>query len=245
MRKCLFLLTSCLIITSQIKAQKTVSVWTKKYEQGIYDQYYSLAKDKINDEFTRQQFSLCCVEKTKELLPNGIESVSNDDLNKISSKIINSCATEIKDKLIFKKWTPEIEKYLKEMFVNNDSTLNISYRTQMGNCMVEKLKIIYPDGLNGSVPDDVAVDLSKSCARELMKALQWTPELEASLKESFANAPQIRRLKPAVREAVCNCYISKTKKLYPNGLPDGKVSKEASIKILQQCPLKKIQQSLE
>jgi len=39
MRKYLFLLTSFLIITSQIKAQKTASVWTKKYEQGIYDIY--------------------------------------------------------------------------------------------------------------------------------------------------------------------------------------------------------------
>jgi len=230
-------------MTLQVKAQ-TGKVWTSKYEAGVYSQYAALAKDQIRDAFTRDLFTKCCIEKTKARLPNGLESVSDTELNRISKEIVNSCALEIRKKLVFKKWTPEIERYLKYWYLNMDTTLNIKYREQMSECMVGKLKIIYPDGLTGSIPDDVAAELSKSCSKELMKVLQWSPELEKSIKESFANAPAIKKLKPMLREAICNCYISKTKVLYPKGLPNGEISKEAANKILQECSIKKIEQQL-
>ncbi|MES2062568.1 MAG: hypothetical protein V4456_11650 [Bacteroidota bacterium] len=242
--KRLIIIFLSLVFTIQVKAQNEVTVWTSIYEKTVYNQYYNLAKDIIHDEFTKQQFSNCCVEKTKTMLPRGLESVSDDELNRISKTIVNSCAMEIKNKLIFRKWTPEIEDYLKASFISNDTTMNITYRTEMAVCMIDKLKIIYPDGLNGSIPDDVAGDLSQRCAKELMKNLKWTPDLEASIKESFAAIPGIKKLKPIVREAVCNCYIRNAKKIYPNGLPNGVVSKEAGIKIFNACPIKKIQQAL-
>ncbi len=235
----------CLVLAICSKAQSTSSVWIQGYEQNVYNQYYEFAKDKIHDEFTRKQFATCCLEKTKVLLPKGLESVSDTELSKISNQLINSCATEIKNHLIFKRWTPDIEVYLKTLFINSsDSTLDITYRTQMSNCMLGKLKIIYPDGLNGTIPDDVIEDLSGLCAKELMKIVSWTPELEVSLKDGFAQQQLIKQLRPVVREAICNCYISKMKTMYPKGLPGGKLSLIDAKKVLQQCPLEKIKKSL-
>ena len=62
------------------KAQPNLKVWTKQYEQGFYNYLDSTSKLTMPNKAQREKYVKFYIERLKQEIPNGINSVSKDSL---------------------------------------------------------------------------------------------------------------------------------------------------------------------
>ena len=162
MKKIFILLLACIIITA---CRQHTNVWTKEYTQKTYDECYEGISTVIKDPAQRKQVTLYMIQRFKAALPYGLESVSADSLRKLSVKIGRdySLLHNTSNLQASIKWTTESELSLKEGFARYLKSYDPKSRDRMCDCLVAKLKQIYPDSLTTPVPDSVYVKIVKEC----------------------------------------------------------------------------------
>jgi hypothetical protein len=162
MKRIFILLLACISITA---CRQHTNAWTKEYTQKTYNELYEGIGTVIKDSAQRRQVTAYMIKRFKAELPYGLESVSADSLRKLSVKI-GGDYTAIHNNGNLQatiKWTPESELSLKEGFARYLKSYTPKNRDKMCDCLVVKLKQIYPDSLTTPVPDSVYVKIVKEC----------------------------------------------------------------------------------
>jgi len=145
-----------LVSISSCKPQSHGSVWTKEYEQKAYDDIYKGSSNVIKDNDQRRQFALYVVKKLKVELPNGMESVSADSLQKLFAKT-GAEYVESNANNNFKMnvpWTASGEKALRESLLNSPTIQKVdkNSRNKYCDCLILKLKQTSPNSME--LPSD-------------------------------------------------------------------------------------------
>jgi len=111
-------------------------------------------------------------------------------------------------------------------------------KKNLANCVVEQLKIIYPNGLESLNKDSLKVVANK-CGYECSKSLtlhykKWPAQYDTVLKKQLLQSGFVKKIKNRYKEPFCNCYINKLEDLYPSGNFD-KLSEQVKDTITIAC----------
>ena len=152
------------------------SVWTIEYERKITNELNSSIKEGLPDSIKRADLVLYIVSQLKLRLPEGIESVSRDSVNKLSTiigkkyayrSLKGGQATGLVPTYI--NWTPQIEAILREAILKDWPKDDLKNGNKFCDCIIEKLKV-YPDKILMPPPHDVAVKVVGECKKEKLSA---------------------------------------------------------------------------
>ena len=159
---------------SACKSQPNSKVWTKKYEQGLYNYLDSATKYSMPNPIERQKYVSYFVMRAKQELPNGLKSVSKDSLHNLNIRIGREYSIKEHNagdvatlKPYYEPWTPLIEKTFRDDFSVIFKDKGTKYSNDLCECVIKKLKKIYPDSLVVPVPRDIMKDVSYQCKHEL------------------------------------------------------------------------------
>jgi hypothetical protein len=176
--KRLFLIVFILISLS-CKSQTSVkSVWTPEYEQQVSDGVDASIKPRMPDEVLRKKLVTYIVMRLKAELPKGIKSVSSDSLFRLSVKIgkdyayMNGAEKPGFESGITPKmtaWKPELEKVFRDaVMLKVGSLKDENYRNQLCDCVVRKVRVIYPDSVMIPLPREVILKVAGECHDEII-----------------------------------------------------------------------------
>ncbi len=119
------------------------------------------------------------------------------------------------------KHTKEVYNSLNEGL--NSMTMDSLSKKNLVNCVIEKLKTKYPNGLS-EVNDDslknTTEKLIASCGVESKVILGWTPMVDSIFRAKIMGSALIKGLPEQYKNPFCDCFVDRTKQLYPNGIPD-------------------------
>ncbi|WP_343115088.1 hypothetical protein, partial [Mucilaginibacter sp.] len=157
------------LLLSSCKGQSNSKVWTKKYEQGLYNYLDSTSKPSMPIESKRSKYILFIIKRLKQEIPDGLNSVSKDSLHSLNIRIGREYAmleygtgnTEIIPS--YMPWTPMIEKTFRDDYT---ALLKNKYPNTINkfcDCMINKFKAIYPDSILIPVPKDINLKVSMDC----------------------------------------------------------------------------------
>jgi hypothetical protein len=154
---------------SIISCRQNTNVWTKDYEQRIYDTLYhsSAIAGKIKDTNLRKPFIKYLVQKYKVAIPYGFYSISNDSLERLSEKITEEYTGVLKGTAY---WEDEFEASLrnsliKQYFKKDDN----SEQNELCTCVLSKLKYMYPDSIAAPISDSLENSVVQECESENKK----------------------------------------------------------------------------
>lgn len=144
------------------------SVWTKQYERKLSREISAEISERLPDDDKRQKFVAFIVKRLKEELPKGVESVSKDSLQILSSKIGKEYAyanpgndTGLTPKLV--PWSPAVEQTLKEGFSKDETTENRRENQLLCDCVILKLKKVNPDSVTIPFSHEMVQTVAKEC----------------------------------------------------------------------------------
>lgn len=171
----LFTLLSIIILSCNPNAQvkKNSNVWTKDYELKEYKQVDDEIRPELPDEQKRQQLVSYVIKRLKAELPNGVESVSADSLYKLCITIGKDYAfshtenTGLIPRLT--PWTPELEQIFREGFLKGLNKKYPKSSNELCNCVIVKLKKLYPDSVLMPLPHDITVKIAQECMKQVLK----------------------------------------------------------------------------
>jgi len=171
MKKALFIIFIFLSVYS-CKSQNQSSVWTAEYEAKWYRQIDDGVKLRLPDDDKRKDLVSYIVKRLKSELPKGIESIPADSLNRLSSKIgaeYGSAHPYGNSGLIphFAKWTPLLEKALRDEFLKDASPKELESEKKACDCIMVELKKIYPDSVLTPIPRDILFKVASKCFDEI------------------------------------------------------------------------------
>lgn len=168
MKKLLILI----LVIATFTSCKRKNVWTKDYERKAYDTVYTSLGSIMKDSAQRKEFSLYIVGKLKAKLPFGIETISDDSLNKLSSKIAAEYTESHKsqDFQAVLPWSKEtelalrnsVEKRLGDKFTGEQ-------KDKYCDCMIAQLKSINPNSLVTPLADSTTTMVNNACISALIK----------------------------------------------------------------------------
>lgn len=152
------------------------NIWTEKYEQGLYNYIDSTTKAGMPDELERKNYVNYMVKRIKEETPNGLNSVSKDSLKSLNIKISREYLIKQRNaghttKIIarYEKWSPFIEKGFRDNYVAIFQKMGPGFGDQLCDCMMGKLKRIYPDSILLPIPKDINRKLTLECVDAIKK----------------------------------------------------------------------------
>lgn len=157
-------LAGYMLATTEVQLKKG---WTplqeKQLKEGILKQIDAMG---LSDE-SKQEFINCAMGKYKSAYPNGINDVSEGDAYNVGKRIGKECFESI-DKVDM-KWTVESEKMLVDYYMNSKDFKDfpIEKKQNFARCVVDQLKIMYPEGLTGKVSENVWNEIGKICVKNL------------------------------------------------------------------------------
>ena len=159
------------LFLSDCKSQPNPNVWTVKYEQGIYNYLDSMSKPTMPDAAKRSKYISFFVSRLKDEIPNGIKSVSKDSLHNLNIRIGREYAFKERKEGIYDDgiipyytpWTPMIEKTFRDDFGAVFQTRDANIVNIFCDCVIEKLKKVYPDSLLVPVPKEVMTKVAVDC----------------------------------------------------------------------------------
>jgi len=129
--------------------------------KSVHEQADSLF---VNNYGAKNKWCNCVLEKLKSNQLN----IPQDSLQREFYIIGRDCASKIKD-LRLKGWSMEFEVVLKKNLLQSRIVegLQEKHKIPFCNCYIEKLKKLYPNGLNGVIPDNVQDSISVFCAHQI------------------------------------------------------------------------------
>jgi hypothetical protein len=160
----------CFVIV--ISSCQSKSVWTERYERKQYQVIDLALKQGLPDDVKRKQLVYFIVQRLKSELPAGVESVSLDSLKRLSSNLAIEYAYAHKDQpsgLMPHRvvWSVELENNFKEAFLKGVSEEDRPIQTKGCDCMIAKLKQIYPDSAIVPFPKDTLTKVAVECRDQL------------------------------------------------------------------------------
>jgi hypothetical protein len=175
MKKAL-LIISCFTFLYACKPAVKGNVWTEAYEQNWRYQFDRDMKARLPDDAKRANLVNFMLIRLKAELPNGIESVPADSLNRLSIKIgaeygyahekeAVASATGMVPTL--RPWTKEIERGLREAVLSGSKPEELKENTILCDCYITELKKAYTDSVMLPVPHDTIQKVAKICYDKL------------------------------------------------------------------------------
>jgi hypothetical protein len=160
----------CFIIISSCNSK---SVWTDQYERKQYQQIDLGVKQSLFDNAKRKQLVTYIIKRLKAELPAGIESVSSDSLKRLSVKIGREYAYAHPNQLSGLTphrvvWSKELEDDVRAGFLKGVTEADRPMQIKGCDCVIMKLKKIYPNSVIIPFPKDTLVKLSVQCRNELL-----------------------------------------------------------------------------
>src|SRR6185312_3463551 len=170
MKKTTILLLTLLYL-SACGAQSNPKVWTTKYEEGFYNYLDSVSKPTMPDPVKRSKYISYIIKRVKEELPNGLNSVSNDSLHNLNMRIGREYAFKEHEEgnddngivPYYTPWTPLIKKGYKDYFLVVFKNRDTKIVNKFCDCVIEKLKKVYPDSLLIPVPKEIMTKVAIDC----------------------------------------------------------------------------------
>ncbi|MBD1364304.1 hypothetical protein IDJ77_10835 [Mucilaginibacter sp. ZT4R22] len=157
------------VMLGSCKAQPNAKIWTKEYEQGLYNYLDSTSKLTMPDKLKRQKYVTFLVRRIKEGIPNGINSVSKDSLQSLHIRVEREYALQERgtgnaDLIPFYvKWDAYTEKAFRQ---NYDAIFRTKFPATTGkfcDCVIGKLKKMYPDSVLLPLPKEINTKVSIEC----------------------------------------------------------------------------------
>jgi hypothetical protein len=150
-------------------------VWTKAYEQGLYNYVDSVSKPNMPDVQKRYNYLVYFVGRAKEELPNGLNSVSRDSLHNLADRIGREYAFKLNKAGIhdtgitpyYEAWSPRLEKDFRAAYLQLFETQGLKNGNVFCDFIIRKLKVIYPDSLVVPVPKQIMYNVSFGCKKDL------------------------------------------------------------------------------
>lgn len=154
---------------SACNGQSNSKIWTKKYEQGLYNYLDSISKPSMPDERKRSKYIEFIITRLKKEAPNGLNSVSKDSLHSLNIKIGREYAlqeyltgnTDITP--YYTSWTPVIEKTFRDDYIAVFKKKYPRTTDRFCDCIIKKLKKIYPDSILVPLPKDINLKITMDC----------------------------------------------------------------------------------
>ncbi|MFC0518675.1 hypothetical protein ACFFGT_30955 [Mucilaginibacter angelicae] len=175
MKKALILFVFCSLIWT-CKQKPNPVIWTKEYEQGFYNYLDSTSKSMTPDSIKRAKYVAFLIKRYKEEIPNGINSVSKDSLHNLNNRLGREYAIKERNEgniteLIshYERWTPILEKDFKDNYVAIFQSMGPGFGEKLCDCMIGRLKKIYPDSILLPIPKDINRKLNLECAEVIKK----------------------------------------------------------------------------
>ncbi|MES2379086.1 MAG: hypothetical protein V4553_21020 [Bacteroidota bacterium] len=142
------------------------SVWTKEYENKLYKQIDDAAKSRIPDDNKRSELVVYTLKRLKQELPNGLESVPNDSLQKVSANIGAEYGFTHKYSTIgvksYIKWTPKVEEAIKGYILKDKPKDG----DKLYGCVITKIKKVYPDSVVIPFQRSLITKFTTECSSE-------------------------------------------------------------------------------
>ena len=174
MKKVLFILLASMCVYSCKSQNNSKLVWTEKYESKIYKQVDDGVRPRLPDESRRRQFVSYIINRLKSELPNGVESIPIDSLSRLSMRIGKeyglSHATGQNDSGLVPTavpWSKELEQTCREGFLRGMTPEELKDGNKLCDCVLIKLKKIYPDSVIIPFPKDVILKVANDCHNEI------------------------------------------------------------------------------
>jgi len=128
------------------------------------------------DASRREQLVAYVVQRLKEELPKGLKSVSDDSVYRLSVKIgaeygyAHAQSDHNETGIVPSKqpWTPGLVTVLRQTMFRNEKKEDHALNIKLCDCVVAKLKIIYPDSIMLPLPHDVIYKVAGECHDELI-----------------------------------------------------------------------------
>jgi hypothetical protein len=176
MKKELSITLALFLYLSACKWQSKPTIWTKEYEQALYNYVDSTCKPSMPDETERSKYASFYVERVKQEIPDGLNSVSKDSLHNLNMRIGREYAirehkagNKINMGAYYEYWSPKIEKELRNTYI---AIYRIKYpktAVRFCDCAVEVIKKIYPDSILIPFPKKVNVQIATECSDKLIE----------------------------------------------------------------------------
>jgi hypothetical protein len=175
MNKFFFGLIFMSFLMSACKGQPNSKIWTKKYEQGLYNYLDSSSKPFMPDGKKRLKYIEFIIARLKQEVPNGLNSVSKDSLHSLNIKIGREYAfqeygtgnSDITP--YYTPWSPLIEKTFRDDYIAVFQNKYPSTANKFCDCIIKKLKTIYPDSILVPLPKDINLKVTMEC-KSILKA---------------------------------------------------------------------------
>lgn len=121
-------------------------------------------------------------------------------------------------------WTPEYNKKVFNSLCEGYGEIYAdSDKAKLAYCVVNKLKIKYPDGINAVNTDSLKLQtkaLSKECSKEIVLHIRWSPAFINQLKDRVRQAEWFQGIKDKYKDSFCDCFVKQLQNIYPNGPVD-------------------------
>lgn len=164
-RSSIFLLAigTMILVSSSIAFSVKQQGWTKSQEKLFYDRVYNMSSIFNFSPEQRKEYCNCSLNEFKKYYPNGIRGVSQEQASKTGKQVGDKCFTYVKTVSI--AWNAQSEKVLKNYIINLDplKSLPLVNRQRFADCVLEKLKTKYPDGIK-EIPEKDAIKYGDECA---------------------------------------------------------------------------------
>ena len=145
------------------------NVWTNAYTKNVHDEIYSQFKQSIPDDIKRGQIVDCLIGKLKTDLPGGIKSIPRDSLIRLSTVEARECARTINNLDLTLTLTAENEKVLRDNLVRElNKKIDANGSNQIADCVISKLKSLYPYGTEIHSAKSVIDSLGRVCAKDIL-----------------------------------------------------------------------------
>jgi hypothetical protein len=161
------------VVAFVCKAQTNPKVWTPKYERGLYNYLDSTMKITMADPQKRVEFISFFIMRAKQEIPNGLKSVSKDSLQNLNIRIGREYAFKLHEagnpdlglRRYYEAWTPKIDKTFRDTYATLFKEKGQKNSDRFCDCIIEKLKAIYPDSLLVPVPNDIMIKATLDCKK--------------------------------------------------------------------------------
>lgn len=159
-------IAACILLVLSSFCYQPPDGWTPAKEKQIFDFFYRSADSLFASESQKKTFALCVVSEIKKLHPEGIPKNSSKSMEE-GAVIGRKCAESVK--ITFAGWTPQMIELLKKRIVAGErfKDLDDEAKNKIADCLIDKIKTTYPDGVKEKIPDAVLEDILSDCYKSL------------------------------------------------------------------------------
>ncbi|MDB5155916.1 MAG: hypothetical protein JWR50_623 [Mucilaginibacter sp.] len=144
------IMITCNKCQQQKARQQAQQEWGPELDTRMKNLFYQQASRLTTDEYEKNEYADCCLDKMKELFPNGPAGAAlmTDSMQAAALKMGADCAK------VFKKnqniWTPDVDKQLRLQFYSLPEVklLPKETREEYVNCLAFKIEDRFPTGFS-------------------------------------------------------------------------------------------------